>query len=120
MGSLTLKKAEAALREHHGVILYAAEACGVTRQALWKFINKHPELEEVRAEASETLLDIGEKHLTTAISAGDMKTIRWHLERKGKDRGYTTRTESTGKDGEPLQMGVIERRIVDPEGEGEE
>ncbi|QIG69488.1 hypothetical protein EVC17_005 [Rhizobium phage RHph_Y1_1] len=119
MSKLTIAKAEKALAEHHGVVLYAAEACGVTRQAFWKFMNKHPELKEAQAEASEVLLDIGEKHLTTAISAGDMKTIRWHLERKGKDRGYTTRQESTGKDGEPLQMGVIERRIVDPEGDEE-
>lgn len=118
-GKLSMAKAEKALREHHGVILYAAEACGVSRMALYNFMQKHPELREVQQEASEVLLDIGEKHLTTAISTGDMKTIRWHLERKGKDRGYTTRTESTGKDGEPLQMGVIERRIVDPDGDEE-
>lgn len=120
MTTLTLRKAEKALRENQGIITYAAEACGVARQTLWKFMQKHPELREVQEEASEVLLDIGEKHLTSAIEKGDMKTIRWHLERKGKDRGYTTRQETTGKDGEPLQMGVIERRIVDPDDPNEE
>lgn len=112
---LTIAKAKAALIAHHGVILYAAEACGVARQTLWKFMRDNPELEEARAEAEEQLLDIGEKHLTTAINGGDMKTIRWHLERKGKDRGYTTRAEQTGKDGEPLAFERVERVVVDPE-----
>lgn len=118
--SLSVSKAEKALREHHGVIKYAAEACGVSRQTFWRFMQDHPELEEVRQECDEELLDIGETHIHTAIVEGkDMKTIRWHLERKGKNRGYTTRQEQTGADGGPLEYETVERRIVDPKG-GEE
>ncbi|QIG73228.1 hypothetical protein EVC02_007 [Rhizobium phage RHph_N17] len=121
MAKLSVAKAEAALRAHHGILLKAAEACGVSRMTFYKFMKQHPHLEEVRAECDEILLDVGEAAVVKVITADepDMKTVRWHLERKGKDRGYTTRQESTGKDGEPLQMGVIERRIVDPEGEEE-
>lgn len=112
--ALSIKKAAAALCEHKGIVTYAAESCGVSRQYFTKFMTLHPELEEVREEASEILLDIGEKHLTTAIVGGDLKTIRWHMERKGKNRGYNTRVEQTGADGGPLEYNAVERRVVDP------
>lgn len=112
--ALSIKKAAAALRAQRGIIKYAAEACGVSRQYFNKFMNEHPELEDVREEASEDLLDIGDKHIYTAVEAGDMKTIRWYQERKGKNRGYNTRVEQTGADGGPLEYNAVERRVVDP------
>lgn len=115
MGKLSIAKAIKALREHDGIIKYAAEACGVSRPTFYKFMEAHPELEEVRQEADEELLDIGEGHVRTALKGGDLKTIRWHLERKGKNRGYNTRVEQTGADGGPLEYGAVERRVVDPE-----
>lgn len=115
MAKLSLARAAKALKEHHGIILKAAEACGVHRHTMRKFIDEHPELEEIRQQAEEELLDIGESNIVTDLKAGDGKTTRWYMERKGKDRGYTTRQETTGKDGAPLEMGVIERRVVDPQ-----
>lgn len=112
--ALSIKKAAKALAEHDGIITYAAEACGVSRQYFTKFMNAHPELEEVREEAGEVLLDIGDKHISTAMRAGDMKTVRWFQERKGKNRGYNTRVEQTGADGGPLEYNAVERRVVDP------
>lgn len=115
MAKLSVAKVEKALREHDGIIKYAAEACGVARMTLYRFMQAHPELEEVRQEADEELLDIGEGHVRTAIKMNDLKTIRWHLERKGKNRGYNTRVEQTGADGGPLEFGTVERRVVDPQ-----
>lgn len=112
MALLSIEKAAKALREHRGIVLRAAKACNVDRGTFWRFMQQHPELHEVRAECDEELLDVAEDHVTAAIDKGDMKTVRWHLERKGKDRGYTTRQEQTGKDGEPLAIQAIERRIV--------
>lgn len=115
MARLTVSKAAEALRKHHGVIMHAAEACGVHRHTMRKFIDEHPELEEIRQQADEELLDIGESHVVNALKGGDMKTVRWHLERKGKNRGYSTRVESTGADGGPVETGEIRRTFVDPE-----
>jgi hypothetical protein len=115
MAKLSITKAANALRANDGIILKAAEACGVHRHTFRKFMDEHPELEEIRNEVDEAILDVGDSHIINAVKAGDLKTIRWYQERKGKDRGYTTRQETTGKDGEPLNVGVIERRIVDPE-----
>jgi hypothetical protein len=115
MAKLSIAKAAKALREHNGVILYAAEACGVARMTFYRFMQEHPELEEVRQECDEVLLDIGDKHISDALTNGDMKTVRWYQERKGKNRGYNTRVEQTGADGGPLEYNAVERRVVDPE-----
>lgn len=117
MAKLSVSKVEKALREHNGIILYAAQACGVHRHTMRKFIDDHPELEEVRQQADEELLDVAESHIATNLKSGEMKTVRWYAERKGKNRGYVTRVEETGKDGEPLQFGTIERTVVDPTGD---
>lgn len=119
MAKLSVAKAEAALRAHHGILLKAAEACGVSRLTFYKFMDKHPHLKEVRAECDETLLDVAEASVVQDLNRGEMKTTRWFLDRKGKDRGYTTRQEQTGADGGPLEFESIDRHIVDPAGEEE-
>lgn len=120
MGKITLAKAEAALIAHHGILSKAAEACGVTRKAFYAFMDKHPHLEDLRAEAGEILLDVAEANVVADLNKGDGKTTRWFLERKGKDRGYTTRQEVTGADGGPLEgINTIRREIVDPTDDGD-
>lgn len=119
MAKLSIAKAEKALRAHHGILSKAAEACDVSRQTFYKFMREHPQLEDVRAECGEDLLDIAEASVINDLRNAEMKTTRWFLDRKGKDRGYTTRQEQTGADGEPLQFETIERRIVDPTNDGD-
>lgn len=111
---LSVERVEKALRKYNGILSLSAEACGVARTTLYRFIEKHPHLKEVRTEVDENLLDVAESNVVSALSEADMKTTRWYLERKGKDRGYVTRQEQTGKDGTPLQVTSIKRTIVDP------
>ena len=111
---LTKAAVEKALLDHAGIMLKAAEALGVARQTLYTFIENNPELEDVRREATERLIDVAEGHLKSAIDGGDMKSIRWYLERQGKNRGYTTRTETTGADGGPIMMGAPDYEVVEP------
>ena len=116
---LTVENVKAAMIEHSGILLKAAEMLGCSRTAIYNFIEKHPEIEDVRREATERLIDVAEGHLKTVIMAGDMKSIRWYLERQGKNRGYTTRTETTGADGGPIQFGGTEYEVVEPEPDAE-
>jgi len=92
----------------------------MSRQGVYNWLARHPELEEVRKEAEDSLLDIAEGHVHTFVVNGDAKMIRWFLDRKGKDRGYTTRVESTGADGGPVSIETITRTIVDPDEEAPE
>ncbi|QJD54383.1 DNA-binding protein [Aminobacter phage Erebus] len=113
---LSIKKVTEALMLHSGIILKTAEACGVTRKALYKFIEDHPELEEVREQARDCLLDVAEGHVASEVKRGEMKTTRWYLERMGRNRGYVTRVEETGKDGAPIEFGTVTRQVIDPTG----
>ena len=114
MPKLTYEKVKEALILHNGIVLYAAKACGVARYTLYKFMDAHPDLKEIRANATEELIDIAENRVLEAIEKGELKTVRWYLERLGKDRGYVTRSETTGKDGAPLEIGEITRTVVAP------
>lgn len=110
---LKAKDVALALNETGAIVFDAAGKLGVSRTALYKFLEAHPELKELRAEIEEELIDAAESHIVKAILAGDMKTVRWYMERKGKNRGYNTRVEQTGADGGPLEYNAVERRIHD-------
>lgn len=114
MAKLSIKKAEAALRATGGVIAEAARLCGVSRPTFYAFMQKHPELHDVRDDCTEELLDVAEDKLRNAIHGGCGKSVRWFLETRGRGRGYVRREERSGPNGEPLQFEAIERVIKDP------
>lgn len=112
---LTLERVEHALRACHGIKQLTADALGCTRQNLWKFMEANPELKEIVKEIEDSTLDIAENNIVTDIVTGkNVKTSMWYAERKGKDRGYSTRVETTGANGEPIKHTEIRRTIVDP------
>jgi hypothetical protein len=90
------------------------KSLGCARQTLYSFLSRHPELAAVREEATESLLDEAESHMMRAVRAGDLKTIRWLLMTRGKQRGYTQRIETVGANGGPI-MQRVERTYVDPD-----
>jgi hypothetical protein len=112
---LTVKSVSEALKINAGVIAYAARALNTDRRHVYAFIRKHPELEQVREEARETLLDTAEHNVISAVDNGCLKTSRWVLDRLGRTRGYTTRQEIAGAPDAPLQYQRIERVIIDPD-----
>ena len=114
MVRLTEERVAEALRETGAIVSETSRKLGVSRTALYKFLQNHNGLLALRLEIEEELMDLAEAHIAKAIYSGDMKTVRWYLERKAKDRGYITRQETTGKDGEPLQIGEIIRTVVVP------
>lgn len=111
---LTIERVERALRENFGIKGPTAEALGCNRSSLWEFMEKHPELKEVVKEIEEGTLDLAENVISKSIKDGNVKTAQWYAERKGKDRGYSTRVETTGANGEPIKHTEIRRTIVDP------
>lgn len=93
----------AMLQQCGGIKTVAAEKLNVGRTTLYAFLNEHPEIQEAAAEIDEELLDVAEGRVVMAIRAGEMQTVRWFLELKGKARGYVRRVETTGKDGGPVE-----------------
>ena len=76
-----------AITKSHGLV--AARRLGVSRQAVYNMVNRHPEVNEAMVDAREELLDMAEANLFAAIAKGNLKISCWVLERLGKHRGYT-------------------------------
>ena len=109
MAKLTKRRVAAALLEAHGVVAHAARLLGVTREHLSTYIGKHPDLQQVRDEARERLLDIAEEGLFEAVKKKRPWALQYVLSRLGKNRGYTERTEQE-------QVGEIKVRVVREDG----
>ncbi|RUV19940.1 hypothetical protein EOB77_00725 [Mesorhizobium sp. M7A.F.Ca.MR.228.00.0.0] len=93
----------AMLRQCGGIKTVAAERLNVGRTTLYAFLNEHPEIQEADSEIADELLDVAEGQVVIALRSGDLQTVRWYLELKGKDRGYVRRIEQTGKNGGPVE-----------------
>lgn len=93
------EKIEAALRQSGGILAHAAEALGLNRTSVEDRVAKSKHLQAVRKELRETVGDLCEGVIFTAIKAKDHKMVRWYSGMHLKDRGYTTRMELTGAEG---------------------
>lgn len=84
----------AALRENLGLIQLTADSLGVHRITLWTYFKRWPKLRQIQQEARKRPVDKAERLVEHSIDQGDVGTAKWYLERKGRNRGYATRTES--------------------------
>ncbi len=84
----TLEQVQKALTDANGNLTAAAKKLGVTRQCLYGWVKKRPELQDLRAEAGETLLDTAEDKIRRAVEQGEPWAIRFVLARKGRSRGW--------------------------------
>ena len=78
-----------AITKSHGLIAFAARRLGVSRQAVYNMVNRHPEINEAMIDAREELLDLATSNVYAAVARGDLKMSCWILERLGKHRGFT-------------------------------
>lgn len=101
---LSVARAKHALEQSGAIRSIAARMLSVHRSTLYAFLLRHPSLEAYANEVEETIKDIAEAEIIKAIRAGDMQTVRWYAETKMKDRGYSRRIETVGKDGGPIDV----------------
>lgn len=104
----------AALRRHMGIVAMAAKELGISRQALGQRIRRSAALKEALRDIEQTCVDAAEGtllHLVLVVK--DPASVRFYMERKGKDRGYAARTEVTGKDGGTVNVETIIEGLSD-------
>ena len=99
---LTEAKIEAAMMESGGYVTSAAEALGCTRQTIYNWFEKCPELNKTRRFAQRDLLDLAKKTARQALRDGDKIMAIYILKSLGKNEGFAERREHTGKDGKDL------------------
>jgi hypothetical protein len=92
----TVAEVRAALELSGGIIAHAAEKLGCARSTVRRMCEQHEELQEVRAEVSESIVDLAESQLIKALREGNMTAVIFLLKTKGRSRGYVERMEHTG------------------------
>lgn len=80
------------------------EAClyaDISSSTFYKFCQENPDFSERKEELRDNVKMRARINVAEAIVGGDKPLSQWYLERKAKDE-FSGRTETTGKDGEPL------------------
>jgi len=109
---LTKKIVKEALINKKGAVYLAASDLGCSHTAIYAYINKYPELQELKDQFDEEVTDIAELNLRKAVINADPWALKYQLSTKGKSRGYVERQEITGADNAPLVI-----KWIDTEGE---
>jgi len=91
---LTKQRIMESLKATHGIKKYMCEVLGVNRQTLYRYLKSNPELESEMQEHLEYITDIAEFNLIENIKKGNSWAVRYWLSTRGKNRGYSTRSES--------------------------
>jgi hypothetical protein len=93
MANLNAMAVEAKLRELDGNMAAVARVFGVTRGAVFLFVQRHPTLQRVMLDCRESRIDRAESALDQAVEDGEGWAISLTLKTIGKERGYFERHE---------------------------
>jgi hypothetical protein len=80
------------------------EACfkaNIGTTTLYDYCKENPDFAERKEELKEAVKYRARYNIAKAINEGDKALSQWYAERKMKDE-FSSRTETTGKDGAPL------------------
>jgi len=98
-----------ALRKSGGRITlacqYLEKAYGrrISREAIYQWLERHPDLKEIRDWAVDRIVDIAEQNLWQSVRSGNVKDSRYVLSSLGRGRGYgVQRLEHANPDGSPI------------------
>ena len=97
------KQVAEALEKSGGIIEAAARLMKCHRHTVLRYIDRYPELERVRSDAWESILDVARVETVKLIREGHPPTLRWLLSCSG-DPCFTPRHRFEGKDGGPIEM----------------
>ena len=92
----------AALLKHRGAYSRMAEDLGRSRSQIESVVTRNDEYRALRDDLREAVIDEIEASAMQQAINGDSAQQRFFLQTIGKNRGYVTREEKTGKDGAPL------------------
>lgn len=86
---------EIELRRLHGNVAAAARVFGVTRQAVWGYINKRPKFQAILEECRDIVVDNVESVLYNAALRSESWAVVFLLKNQGRHRGYQDKLSGT-------------------------
>jgi hypothetical protein len=105
---LSKKMVQTALEKARGNLSKAAEALGVSRQTIYTYMNRYPELKDIRTDSVEYVIDIAEDWLEEDVLKGDQRAYEFYLKYRGKGRGYTLASDVKVEGALQLPADVVE------------
>ncbi len=105
-------KVAEALKKTSANMSLAAKSLGVARSSLYDFVNKHPDLKEIISDERESLVDIAESALKSAVVGKEAWAVCFTLKTLGKGRGYVERVEQTGANGGAIEIKATDYRVA--------
>jgi len=108
-GRFTTDQIVAALEAQRGYVYLAADMLGCSAMTIYKRAKKSKAIQDAIDKPRGRGLDAAECKLDDAIERGEPWAISFKLATIGKHRGYVKRDEITGKDGESLELRIVER-----------
>lgn len=96
------KKLLEALANTSGIVSSACKQAGVSRMTYYRWYNEDTEFKEKADDIKELQKDFAESLILKKMKEGDTTMIIFYAKTQMKDRGYTERSEITGKDGTDL------------------
>ena len=76
------------------------------REGIMSRINADTTLRMVLSDIRDAVMDAAENNIFSLVYQGDFNASKFVLQTLGKDRGYITRVENTGKDGKNIHEGM--------------
>lgn len=107
IGPIFREDVYAALKNAEGSVADAAALIGRPRETLARWLKANKDMYLIQHDIQETVLDTVEVSVRKQAVAGDAGQQRFLLNTLGKDRGYSTRVEATGKDGAELNFARV-------------
>ena len=91
-----------ALESSLGVVTSACAKAGIGRTQFYNWMKEDPAFKQQVDELENVAFDFVESQLYKQIQDNNTAATIFWLKTKGKNRGYSERTEITGRDGESL------------------
>jgi hypothetical protein len=87
-----------------GIITAIARKVGCAWHTAKKYIDTYATIQAAYQDECESILDLAEAKVISAMKNDDGQMIRYYLSTKGKRRGYSERHETSGPDGGPIGL----------------
>ena len=93
-----------AIKGTGGIKSVVAKKLGCDWTTVHNYAKRHPSIQAALDAEDESITDLAEAKALALINSEYWPAIKYRLETRGKNRGYTTRQEITGADGGAITL----------------
>lgn len=111
MTKVTKKLFKKAVLGTGGIMLSISKNLNCTRQTVYDFCRKNPDMELLRQGEMEKILDITENSLFNQAKNQEQWAVKYLLATKGKKRGYIEKQEIEHSSEKGITINLVEKSV---------